>query len=127
MSSHFIIKVLIYFLIFVIITVSKEIKARGKKMTKYKFQRNFWWGSAASGPQTEGRIQGDHQRERIFGITGMNKNQKSFQSKLGRKKKRVRFILNTVKTITIDERKQATVLSGHLSNGAVYCKWNWGK
>ncbi len=35
-------------------------------MTKYKFPENFWWGSAASGPQTEGRIQGDHKGENIW-------------------------------------------------------------
>ena len=63
-------------------------------MTKYKFPENFWWGSAAS-KQKEGSKA--ITKERIFGITGMNKNQKSFSIKLGRKK-RVRFILNTVKT-----------------------------
>ena len=26
---------------------------------KISISKNFWWGSAASGPQTEGRISGD--------------------------------------------------------------------
>ena len=26
---------------------------------KYQFPENFWWGSAASGPQTEGVFEGD--------------------------------------------------------------------
>ncbi|MFS1243128.1 family 1 glycosylhydrolase, partial [Enterococcus lactis] len=28
-------------------------------MTNYQFPSNFWWGSAASGPQTEGVFEGD--------------------------------------------------------------------
>lgn len=35
-------------------------------MTNYQFPSNFWWGSAASGPQTEGRIAGDGKGENIF-------------------------------------------------------------
>ena len=33
---------------------------------KVKFPNEFWWGSAASGPQTEGRIDGDGKGENIF-------------------------------------------------------------
>lgn len=33
---------------------------------QYKFPDGFWWGSAASGPQTEGRIPGDGKGENIF-------------------------------------------------------------
>lgn len=33
---------------------------------KYQFPKGFWWGSAASGPQTEGRIEGDEKGENIF-------------------------------------------------------------
>lgn len=35
-------------------------------MKKYNFPNNFWWGSAASGPQTEGRIAGDGKGENIW-------------------------------------------------------------
>ena len=35
-------------------------------MTKYQFPQNFWWGSAASGPQTEGRVAGDGKGDNIF-------------------------------------------------------------
>lgn len=35
-------------------------------MKKYNFPANFWWGSAASGPQTEGRITGDGKGENIW-------------------------------------------------------------
>ncbi|MFV0559291.1 MAG: glycoside hydrolase family 1 protein [Enterococcus sp.] len=35
-------------------------------MTNYQFPENFWWGSAASGPQTEGRVAGDGKGENIF-------------------------------------------------------------
>ena len=35
-------------------------------MTNYQFPNNFWWGSAASGPQTEGRVAGDGKGENIF-------------------------------------------------------------
>lgn len=35
-------------------------------MTTYQFPEKFWWGSAASGPQTEGRIPGDHKGDNIF-------------------------------------------------------------
>lgn len=45
-------------------------------MKKYQFPANFWWGSAASGPQTEGRISGDG-KERTFLIIGTKKNRKS--------------------------------------------------
>lgn len=29
------------------------------QLTEYQFPKGFWWGSAASGPQTEGRIEND--------------------------------------------------------------------
>lgn len=35
-------------------------------MTNYVFPENFWWGSAASGPQTEGRVAGDGKGENIW-------------------------------------------------------------
>ncbi|MBP1046592.1 glycoside hydrolase family 1 protein [Enterococcus sp. BWM-S5] len=35
-------------------------------MTTYKFPKGFWWGSAASGPQTEGRVAGDGKGESIW-------------------------------------------------------------
>jgi len=33
---------------------------------KYTFPKDFWWGSSASGPQTEGRIKGDGKGENIW-------------------------------------------------------------
>jgi 6-phospho-beta-glucosidase len=33
---------------------------------KIQFPENFWWGSAASGPQTEGRVVGDGKGDNIF-------------------------------------------------------------
>lgn len=33
---------------------------------KYTFPENFWWGSSASGPQTEGRFEGDGKGENIW-------------------------------------------------------------
>lgn len=35
-------------------------------MVKYKFPDGFWWGSAASGPQTEGRVKGDGKADNIW-------------------------------------------------------------
>ncbi len=35
-------------------------------MVTYKFPDNFWWGSAASGPQTEGTYDGDGKGESIW-------------------------------------------------------------
>lgn len=35
-------------------------------MKHYDFPKNFWWGTAASGPQTEGRIKGDGKGENIW-------------------------------------------------------------
>ena len=35
-------------------------------MTKYQFPQDFFWGSAASGPQTEGRVTGDGKGENIW-------------------------------------------------------------
>lgn len=42
----------------------------------YQFPEGFWWGSAASGPQTEGTFPGD-KKGPVFGITGMSKNQEN--------------------------------------------------
>jgi len=36
------------------------------EMAIYKFPENFWWGSAASGPQTEGRVAEDGKGENIW-------------------------------------------------------------
>lgn len=35
-------------------------------MKTYTFPENFWWGSAASGPQTEGRVSDDGKGENIW-------------------------------------------------------------
>lgn len=35
-------------------------------MVKYQFPENFWWGSAASGPQTEGTYEGDGKGESLW-------------------------------------------------------------
>ena len=35
-------------------------------MKTYTFPENFWWGSAASGPQTEGRVSNDGKGENIW-------------------------------------------------------------
>ena len=35
-------------------------------MTTYQFPKDFWWGSAASGPQTEGRHEGDGKGDSIW-------------------------------------------------------------
>lgn len=40
----------------------------------YKFPENFWWGSAASGPQTEGAADVDGRKPSIW-ITGIKSNQ----------------------------------------------------
>ncbi|WP_270341640.1 family 1 glycosylhydrolase, partial [Enterococcus lactis] len=47
-------------------------------MKRYQFPENFWWGSAASGPQTEGRISGDGKGENIFDYWYKNEPQKFF-------------------------------------------------
>ncbi|MFP9068828.1 family 1 glycosylhydrolase, partial [Enterococcus faecalis] len=47
-------------------------------MKKYQFPANFWWGSAASGPQTEGRISGDGKGENIFDYWYKKEPQKFF-------------------------------------------------
>lgn len=47
-------------------------------MKRYQFPENFWWGSAASGPQTEGRILGDGKGENIFDYWYKNEPQKFF-------------------------------------------------
>lgn len=46
------------------ITVSR--KREEVKMKTYTFPENFWWGSAASGPQTEGRVSDDGKGENIW-------------------------------------------------------------
>ncbi|MGB9342153.1 family 1 glycosylhydrolase, partial [Trichococcus sp.] len=33
---------------------------------KYEFPAGFWWGSAASGPQTEGTVAGDGKGDSIW-------------------------------------------------------------
>ncbi|HLR67606.1 MAG TPA: family 1 glycosylhydrolase, partial [Virgibacillus sp.] len=33
---------------------------------EFKFPKDFWWGSAASGPQTEGVYEGDNKGESIW-------------------------------------------------------------
>ena len=33
---------------------------------KYEFPEDFWWGSAASGPQTEGTVAGDGTGDNIW-------------------------------------------------------------
>ena len=33
---------------------------------KYIFPKNFWWGSATSGPQSEGTVQGDGKSKNIW-------------------------------------------------------------
>ncbi|MGX6961194.1 glycoside hydrolase family 1 protein [Vagococcus xieshaowenii] len=35
-------------------------------MVKYQFPDNFWWGSAASGPQTEGKFEGDGKGQNVM-------------------------------------------------------------
>lgn len=35
-------------------------------MMTYQFPKNFWWGSAASGPQTEGVFEGDQKGDNIW-------------------------------------------------------------
>lgn len=35
-------------------------------MTTYTFPKDFWWGSAASGPQTEGRVVGDGKGDNVW-------------------------------------------------------------
>lgn len=37
-------------------------------MTEYNFPKDFWWGSAASGPQTEGRVAGDGKGDSIWDL-----------------------------------------------------------
>ena len=47
---------------------------------KYQFPENFWWGSAASGPQTEGVFEGDGKGQNIWDF-GIKKRQKNFFNK----------------------------------------------
>ena len=50
---------------------------------KYQFPENFWWGSAASGPQTEGVLK-VMVKVKIFGIFGIKKRQKNFSTSRSR-------------------------------------------
>ena len=45
---------------------------------KYQFPENFWWGSAASGPQTEGVLK-VMVKVKIFGILVSRSARKIFQ------------------------------------------------
>ena len=51
-------------------------------MTKYQFPQDFFWGSAASGPQTEGRVAGDGKGENIWDYW-YHKNPTSFFNQVG--------------------------------------------
>lgn len=49
-------------------------------MTFLTFPKGFFWGTASSGPQTEGRFDGDGtvmEKERISGTIGTTKNLKN--------------------------------------------------
>ena len=46
-------------------------------MTFYQFPQDLFWGSAASGPQSEGRVAGDG-KGKIFGTIGIIKIQHLF-------------------------------------------------
>ena len=54
-------------------------------MTKYQFPQDFFWGSAASGPQTEGRVAGDGKGENIWDYW-YHKNPTSFFNQVGPEK-----------------------------------------
>lgn len=62
---------------------------------KYQFPENFWWGSAASGPQTEGVLK-VMVKVKIFGIFGIKKRQKNFFQQVG-PDKTSQFYKNTKK------------------------------
>ncbi|KLO72302.1 glycoside hydrolase family 1 protein [Enterococcus cecorum] len=51
-------------------------------MTFYQFPQDFFWGSAASGPQTEGRVAGDGKGENIWDYW-YRKNPTSFFNQVG--------------------------------------------
>ncbi|MEQ3466731.1 glycoside hydrolase family 1 protein [Enterococcus cecorum] len=51
-------------------------------MTFYQFPQDFFWGSAASGPQTEGRVAGDGKGENIWDYW-YHKNPTSFFNQVG--------------------------------------------
>ncbi|MCJ0587263.1 glycoside hydrolase family 1 protein [Enterococcus cecorum] len=51
-------------------------------MMKYQFPQDFFWGSAASGPQTEGRVAGDGKGENIWDYW-YHKNPTSFFNQVG--------------------------------------------
>lgn len=67
---------------------------------KISISKNFWWGSAASGPQTEGRISGDGKGENIFDYWYKNEPQKFFDQ-VGPEKPR-KFI-RSIRGCTVDE------------------------
>ena len=46
---------------------------------KYQFPENFWWGSAASGPQTEGVFEGDGKGQNIWDFWYQEAPEKFFQ------------------------------------------------
>lgn len=46
----------------------------------YTFPKNFWWGSSASGPQTEGRFTGDGKGENIWDYWYQKEPEKFFNS-----------------------------------------------
>ena len=46
---------------------------------KYQFPENFWWGSAASGPQTEGVFEGDSKGQNIWDFWYQEAPEKFFQ------------------------------------------------
>lgn len=57
-------------------------------MMKYNFPKDFWWGSAVSGPQTEGVFLVII-KVTVHGIIGINKSQNCFLIKLDLKKHRI--------------------------------------
>ena len=46
---------------------------------KYQFPENFWWGSAASGPQTEGVFECDGKGQNIWDFWYQEAPEKFFQ------------------------------------------------
>ncbi|MFC0233272.1 glycoside hydrolase family 1 protein [Vagococcus entomophilus] len=46
---------------------------------EYQFPKNFWWGSAASGPQTEGTVSGDGKAQNIWDFWYQEKPEKFYQ------------------------------------------------
>lgn len=54
-------------------------------MTKYQFPQDFYWGSAASGPQSEGRYEGDGKGDSIWDLW-YKKNPELFFNQVGPEK-----------------------------------------